>query len=72
MATLVRLSREQIDKLFEEMAELENRMKEMHEELERVGVPSETLARFSRLHNRYSSNVAFLVRQRQLGRTKDA
>ena len=71
MATLVRLTEEQIKRLLVDMQELEKRMKDMHEELVRVQVPRETLAKFSQLHDRYSAGVAFLLRQRELGKDKD-
>jgi hypothetical protein len=72
MATLVRLTEEQIERLMIDMQELEKRMKDMHEELVRVDVPKETLAKFSQLHDRYTSGVAFLLKQRELGKGKDS
>jgi hypothetical protein len=68
MATLIRMTKQQIDQLVSEMEEIENSMKEMHEDLVRATVPSETIKRFTRLHDRYSNALAFVLKQRQLGK----
>lgn len=70
MATMVRLSREQIDQMFVEMDEMEKSLKAIHEELIELGVPKPTLSRFARMHDRYTSGVAFLMKQRDLGKTE--
>jgi hypothetical protein len=67
MATLVRLTQEQIDRLFDEAEELERALKDMHEELTVLGTPKDTLARFSRMHDRFTTGIGFLRRQRELG-----
>jgi hypothetical protein len=71
MATLVRLTEEQIERLIVGMEEMEERLKDMHEELIEVGIPKDTLSRFARLHDRYTQGVAFLLKQRELGRSED-
>ncbi len=71
MATLVRLTEEQIERLIVGMEEMEERLKDMHEELIEVGIPKDTLNRFARLHDRYTEGVAFLLKQRDLGRGED-
>ena len=71
MATMVRLSREQIDKLFVAMDEMEKNLKDIHAELIELGVPTETLNRFARMHDRYTADVAFLKKQRELGKSED-
>jgi hypothetical protein len=68
MATMVRLSRERIDQLFEAMDEMERNLKAIHAELIELGVPSDTLTRFAKMHNRYTADVAFLKKQRDLGK----
>lgn len=72
MATLVRLTQDQIERLIVDMEEMEKRLKDMHEELIEIGVPKDTLGRFARLHDRYTNGVAFLLRQRELGKSKDS
>jgi|GEM_PF-1425037 len=71
MATLVRLTEEQIERLIVGMEEMEERLKDMHEELIEIGIPKDTLSRFARLHDRYTEGVAFLLKQRELGRSED-
>jgi len=71
MATLVRLTEEQIERLIVGMEEMEERLKDMHEELIEIGIPKDTLSRFAKLHDRYTEGVAFILRQRQLGRSED-
>ncbi|WP_423066714.1 hypothetical protein [Devosia sp. CN2-171] len=71
MATMVRLSREQIDQMFVEMDEMEKSLKAIHAELIELGVPKDTLNRFSRMHDRYTSGVAFLMKQRDLAKPED-
>jgi hypothetical protein len=71
MATMVRLTADQIERLIVGMGEMEDRLKEMHAELIEIGVPKDTLARFARLHDRYTTGVAFLLKQRELGRSED-
>lgn len=72
MATLVRLTQEQIERLIVDMEEMEKRLKDMHEELIEIGVPKDTLGRFAKLHDRYTTGVAFLLKQRELGRSEDS
>jgi uncharacterized protein (UPF0335 family) len=62
------MTQQQVDRLVSEMEAMENSMKEIHEDLVRTGVPSETIKRFARLHDRYSDTLAFLLKQRQLGK----
>lgn len=71
MATMVRLSREQIDQMFVEMDEMEKNLKAIHAELIELGVPRDTLNRFAKMHDRYTSGVAFLMKQRDLGKAED-
>lgn len=66
MATLVRLTKGQIDDLFDEAEQLERVFKEFHAELESLNVPQATLNRFTALHGRYTSAIAYLERQREL------
>jgi hypothetical protein len=70
MATMVRLSREQIDQMFVAMDEMEKNLKSIHAELIELGVPTDTLKRFSKMHDRYSADVAFLKKQRDLGKSE--
>lgn len=72
MATMVRLSREQIDLMFEEMDEMEKNLKAIHAELIEQGVSKATVTRFARMHDRYTSGVAFLMKQRDLGKTEES
>ena len=72
MATLVRLTQEQIERLVVEMEEMENRLKDMHAELIEIGVPKDTLGRFAKLHDRYTTGVGFLLKQRELGKSEDS
>lgn len=67
MATLVRLTQEQIDNLFEEAEQLEKLFKELHAELDGLNLPDATLNRFAVLHSRYTGAIAYLQRQRELG-----
>lgn len=71
MATLVRLTEEQIERLIIDMEEMEERLKDMHEELIELRVPKDTLTRFAKLHDRYTEGVAFILKQRDLGRSDD-
>ncbi len=71
MATMVRLSREQIDQMFVAMDEMEKNLKSIHAELIELGVPKDTLNRFARMHDRYTADVAFLMKQRDLGKDED-
>jgi len=71
MATLVRLTEEQIDRLIVGMEEMEERLKDMHAELIEIGIPKDTLNRFAKLHDRYTEGVAFILKQRELGRSED-
>jgi hypothetical protein len=68
MATMVRLSREQIDQMFVAMDEMERNLKSIHAELIELGLPKDTLNRFAKMHDRYTADVAFLMKQRDLGR----
>ena len=70
MATMVRLSREQIGQMFVEMDEMEKNLKSIHAELIELGVPKDTLSRFARMHDRYTAGVAYLMKQRDLGKTE--
>ena len=72
MATIVRLTHGQIERLIVDMEEMEKRLKDMHEELIEIGVPKDTLGRFARLHDRYTTGVAFLLKQRELGKSEDS
>ena len=67
MATIVRLSQEQIAQLLDEAESMENALKELHVELVEVGTPPETVNRFSRIHDRFTAVMTFLRRQRELG-----
>lgn len=67
MATVVRLTEEQIARLLSDAEEMETSLKDLHEELVSVGTPGETMRRFSLVHDRFSNTVAFLRRQRELG-----
>jgi hypothetical protein len=67
MATLVRLSREQVEQLVKDMEAMEKELKAIHAELIEVNVPIATLNRFARMHDRYTDAVAFIMRQRELG-----
>lgn len=71
MATMVRLTEGQIERLIVGMEEMESRLKDMHEELIEIGVPKDTLGRFAKLHDRHTTGVAFLLKQRELGRSED-
>lgn len=71
MATLVRLTEEQIERLIADMEEMEKRLKDMHEELIEVHVPKDTLGRFAKLHDKYTTGVGFILRQRELGKGED-
>lgn len=71
MATLVRLTQEQIERLIVGMEEMEERLKDMHAELIDIGIPKPTLGRFAKLHDRYTEGVAFILKQRELGRAED-
>lgn len=67
MATMVRLTQEQIKQLLEEAEEMELSLKALHEELASIGTPKDTLTRFSKFHDRFTGAVAYLKRQRELG-----
>lgn len=67
MATVINLTEEQIKHLLREADELEHAFKDLHDELARVGTPKETMVRFGKLHDRFTSNLAFLRHQRALG-----
>jgi Mg2+ and Co2+ transporter CorA len=71
MATMVRLSRDQIDQMFVEMDEMEKSLKAIHDELIELGVPKSTLNRFAKMHDRYTSGAAFLMKQRDLGKADE-
>ena len=72
MATMVRLTQEQIERVLTDMQEMEDRLKDMHAELIEIGTPKDTLSRFAKLHDRYTANVAFLMKQRELGKSEDS
>ena len=67
MATLVRLTPEQIERLLQDADQMESALKDMHEELVTLGVPADTASRFSKLHDRFTGWISFLRRQRELG-----
>ncbi|ODT15340.1 MAG: hypothetical protein ABS35_31760 [Kaistia sp. SCN 65-12] len=67
----MRLTEEQIERLIIDMEEMEERLKDMHEELIELRVPKDTLTRFAKLHDRYTEGVAFILKQRDLGRSDD-
>ncbi|WP_297106182.1 hypothetical protein [uncultured Devosia sp.] len=67
MATMVRLTEEQIVRLLEEADSMETALKDLHQELVDLGTPKETMTRFSRVHDRFTEILAFLRRQRELG-----
>jgi hypothetical protein len=67
MATLVRLTPQQIEQLLDDADDMERALKDMNEELVTLGVPQDTITRFSKLHNRFSGWIRFLRRQRELG-----
>lgn len=66
MATLVRLTEGQIKRLLEDLEQIERGLKDFYDELDRLSVPRDTLARFAQIHNRYSSAMNFLHRQQEL------
>jgi hypothetical protein len=68
MATIVRLTEEQIAHLLNEMETIELELKSVHEELARAELPRDTLKHFERVHNRYSVAANFIRRQRELAR----
>lgn len=41
----------------------------MHEELAEIGVPGETMKRFTKLHDRYTAAYAFILKQRELAKS---
>ena len=67
MATLVRLTPQQIEQLLDDADDMERALKDMNEELITLGVPKDTTTRFSKLHDRFSGWIGFLRRQRELG-----
>lgn len=67
MATTIRLSQEQITQLLDEADSMESALKDLHAELVEVGTPKDTLARYSRIHDRFTAVMTFLRRQRELG-----
>ena len=66
MATVVGLSEGQIAQLLTDLEQIEGGLKAMYDELAELPVPQETLSRFTHIHNRYSSAINFLLRQREL------
>jgi len=67
MATVVRLTEDQIAHLLSEADQMERALKELHEDLVSAGTPKEILVRFNLLHDRFTGTMAFLRRQRELG-----
>lgn len=67
MATLVRLTQEQIDELFVEADRLEEALKALHEEFDGLGIPDASLARLANFHDRFTSAITYLKKQRDLG-----
>ncbi len=70
MATMVRLTQEQIIHLLEEADQMELAMKALHEELASIGTPKDTLNRFAKFHDRFTGAISYLKRQRELGGTE--
>ena len=66
MATIVRLTEDQIAHLIEEMHAIEAELKHLYDELAELQLPSDTLRRFQRLHDRYTASATFIERQREL------
>lgn len=67
MATLVRLTQDQIEELLAEADRMEQSLKELHEEFAALGIPDASLARFSSFHDRFTGAITYLKRQRELG-----
>jgi hypothetical protein len=67
MATMIRLTQDQIDYLLDEADGMESALKGLHEELVEADIPKDTLTRFTRLHDRFTDVINFLRRQRELG-----
>jgi hypothetical protein len=66
MATLVRLTEEQITHLLEAADRMERDFKTVHEELVAANIPDHTLDRFSRLHDGFTSAMSYIRHQRDL------
>ena len=66
MATVVGLTEGQIERLLDDLVQVENGLKAVYDELAQQNVSSDTLTRFAHIHNRYSSTITFLQRQREL------
>ena len=66
MATLVRLSEQQIEQLLDQADQMEDALKQMHEELASLDIPKDTMTRYTRMHDRFTGIVTFLRRQREL------
>ncbi|WEJ56777.1 hypothetical protein [Devosia sp. FJ2-5-3] len=67
MATLVRLTQDQIEELFAEADRMEQSLKELHEEFAALGIPDASLSRLSNFHDRFTSAITYLKKQRELG-----
>lgn len=70
MATVVRLTGKQIESLFEDAEEIEQGFKSLYVQLEEAQLSEGVLLSYRKLHNRYSTAIKFLKRQRELGGDK--
>lgn len=66
MATVVRLTENQIENLLADAEEIEQGFKSIYVQLEEAQVSEGILVSYRKLHNRYSTAIKFLKRQREL------
>lgn len=66
MATVVRLTEQQIENLLKNAEEIETEFKALYAQLEDAQVSEGILVRYRKLHNRYSTAIKFVMRQREL------
>jgi hypothetical protein len=66
MATVVRLTEKQIRSLLEDAHEIEQEFKSIYVQLEEAQVSEGVLVKYRKLHNRYSTAIKFILRQREL------
>ncbi|MBK1793161.1 hypothetical protein JHL21_01445 [Devosia sp. WQ 349] len=66
MATVVRLTEKQIRSLLEDAHEIEQEFKAIYVQLENAQVSEGILVNYRKLHNRYSTAIKFIHRQREL------